>query len=49
MPGVHLTVSKLDGVNPVDNRPSTNYLNQFVKKKLQAHMKGDTSHVTNDT
>ena len=25
---------KLDGIGPVDNRPSTDYLNHFVKKKL---------------
>ena len=24
---------KLDGVGPVDNRPSTDYLHNFVKKK----------------
>ena len=24
---------KLDGVGPIDNRPSTDYFNQFVKKK----------------
>ena len=26
-------VSKLDGVGPVDNRPSTNKLHHFVQKK----------------
>ena len=29
--------SKLDGVGPVDNRPSSNELNQFVKKKALTH------------
>ena len=26
---------KLDRIGPVDNRPFTNYLHQFVKKKLK--------------
>ena len=36
---------KLDGVGPVDNRPSTNKLHQFVKKK---HVTCDMWHVTRD-
>ena len=34
------TKIKLDGVCPVDNRTSTNYLHQFVKKK-KIHMTHD--------
>ena len=37
---------KLDGVGPVDNRPSTNKLHQFVQKKQKKH---DMWHVTPDT
>ena len=36
-------VNKLDGVGPVDNRPSTNKLHQFVKKKQK-----NMWHVTRD-
>ena len=35
---------KLDGVGPVDNRPSTDKLHQFVKKK-----KNYMWHATHDT
>ena len=34
------STEKLDGVGPVDNRPSTDQLHRFVKKKI---------HVTPDT
>ena len=30
---INLSVWKLDGVGPVDNRPSTDKLDPFVKKK----------------
>ena len=30
---VDIDIHKLDGVGPVDNRPSTNKLQHFVKKK----------------
>ena len=46
---------KLDGVGPVDNRPSTNKLQHFVKKKMwhvtcdMWHVTCDTWHVTRDT
>ena len=46
---------KLDGVGPVDNRPSTDKLHHFVqkiekkKKKSYHKMTGDTLHVTGDT
>ena len=44
---------KLDGVGPVDNRPSTDYLHQFVKKRKKRkkmwHMTRDTWHMTHDT
>ena len=38
---------KIDGVSPVDNRPSVNYLNKFLKKKYIyiLHMTHDTQHV----
>ena len=46
---------KLDGVGPVDNRPSTNKLHHFVQKKEEEkvtchmwHMTCDTWHVTSD-
>ena len=43
---------KLDGVGPVDNRPSTDKLHHFVKKKEEEkekkkwHVTCDTWHVT---
>ena len=37
---------KIDGVGPVDNRPSTNMLHHIVKKKQK---KRDMWHVTRDT
>ena len=43
---------KLDGVGPVNNRPSTNKLYHFVwkkKKKNRWHMTCDMLHVTCDT
>ena len=44
---------KLDGVGPVDNRPSTNKLHHFVQKKKKIYIKKivtcDTWHVTRDT
>ena len=43
---------KLDGVSPVDNRPSTNKLHHFVKQKKITcdmwHMTFETWHVTCD-
>ena len=39
---------KLDGLGPVDNRPSTNYLDHFVPPK-KLHLTCDTWHVTRDT
>ena len=46
-----LNVSKLDGLGPVDNRPSTNKLHHFVKKKKKKkmwHVTCDMWHVTRD-
>ena len=45
---------KLDGVGPVDNRPPTNKLHNFVQKKLNLKyiiiiVKCHTWHVTSDT
>ena len=40
-------VLKLDGVGPVDNRPSTKNLHNSVKKKMW-HVTHDTWHVTCD-
>ena len=41
---------KLDGVGPVDNRPSTKKLHHFVrKKKRKKIVTCDTWHVTCDT
>ena len=43
-------IKKLDGVGPVDNRPSTDNLHHFVwKKKKMWHVTCDTWHVTSDT
>ena len=48
-------LGKLDGVGPVDNRPSTNKLHHFVppknnfKKTDIQHVTCDTLHVTRDT
>ena len=41
----------LDGVGPVDNRPSTDKLHHFVKKKKRdtCYVTCDTWHVTRDT
>ena len=43
---------KLDGVGPVDNRPSTDKLHHFVRKTKQKktwHVTRDMWHVTCDT
>ena len=45
---------KLDGVGPVDNRPSTDKLHRFVRKKKKKkkelwHVTRDMWHVTRDT
>ena len=49
----NLVFLKLDGVGPVDNRPSTDKLQHFVKKKKKKsgiwHMTCDARHVTCDT
>ena len=48
-----LFANQLDGVGPVDNRPSTNNLHHFVKKKKMTcdtwHVTRDKWHVTRDT
>ena len=45
--------NKLDGVGPVDNRPSTDKLHHFVKKKQKKtdmwHVTCDMWHMTCDT
>ena len=46
--GQFVIQSKLDGVGPVDNRPSP-YLRPFIKKKnYMWHLTRDTWHVTAD-
>ena len=40
---------KLDGVGPVDNRPSTDKLHHIVKKKKMWYLTRDTRHMTHDT
>jgi hypothetical protein len=42
---------KLDGVGPVDNRPSTDKLHHFVriKEEEKKRRKKDMQHVTRDT
>ena len=44
-------VHKLDGVGPVDNRPSTDKLHHFVEKREKKvwHVTRDMWHVTRDT
>ena len=50
-------IKKLDGVGPVDNRPSTAKLHHFVRKKEETkivtcdtwHVTCDMWHVTHDT
>ena len=42
-----LTSKKLDGVGPVDNRPSTNKVHQIVRKK-EEEKNCDMRHVTRD-
>ena len=37
---IKVTVSKLDGVGPIDKRPSTDWLHHFVRKKEEE--KNDT-------
>ena len=48
---IRYNVQKLDGIGPVDNRPSTDKLHRFVKKKNcdQWHMTCDMWHTTCDT
>ena len=48
---LNLSPCKLDGVGPVDNRPSTNKLHHFVRKKEKEmwHVTRDMWHVTRDT
>ena len=50
-PLLERNVLKLDGVSPVDNRPSTNKLHHFVKKNTKKtwHLTCDMWHVTCDT
>ena len=62
-PGMHnvQVITKLDRVGPVDNRPSTDKLHHFVRKKERKkndmwhvtcdmwHVTRDMSHVTRDT
>ena len=52
----YYNINKLDGVGPVDNRPSTDQLQPFVKKRKEKkgtcvtlHVKYDMWHVTCDT
>ena len=40
--------AKLDGVGPGDNRPFTDKLPHFVRKKLIKKITCDTRHVTRD-
>ena len=43
-------INELDGVGPVDNRPSTDKLHNFVwKKNKKKHVTRDAWHVTHDT
>ena len=48
----HWSVVKLDGVGPVDNRPSNNKLHHFVQKKRREsdmwYVTRDTWHMTRD-
>ena len=42
-------VTKLDGVDPVDNRPSTDKLHHFVQKRRKKwHVTRDMWHMTRD-
>ena len=40
---------KLDGVGPIDNRPFTDKLHHFVRKKKTKKMTCDMWYVTRDT
>ena len=42
-------VTKLGGVGPADNRPSTDYLHYFVEKNKREKVTHDTLHETPDT
>ena len=46
-----MVLNKLDGVGPVDNRPSADKLHRFVRKKERRkwHVICDMWHVTHDT
>ena len=44
-----LQSNKLDGVGPVDYRPSTDKLNHFVKKKNKKNVTRDMWHMTRHT
>ena len=46
---VREAIGKLDGVGPVDNRPSTDKLHHFVQKKEEKKVTCDMRHVTCDT
>ena len=43
-----LVLCKLDGVGPVDNRPSTDKLHHFVQINYMWHVTHDTWHLTRD-
>ena len=47
-PHIEAVLKKLDGVGPVDNRPSTDKLHHFVRKKIKKYVTCDTRHVTCD-
>ena len=40
--------NKLDGVGPVDSRPSTNKLHHLIHKKKKIHLTRDMWHLTSD-
>ena len=37
----HYSIYKLDGVGPVDNRPSTNKLHHFVQKRKKKEKRNE--------
>ena len=44
-----VSFTKLDGVGPIDNRPSTDKLHHFVRKKKKKNNNNNNNNLTCDT